>query len=29
MALFVPEYIDVKEQKEYTGWLQRVKGFVE
>ncbi|KAK0795644.1 Mitochondrial acidic protein mam33 [Friedmanniomyces endolithicus] len=29
LALFVPEYIDVKEQKEYTGWLQRVKGFVE
>jgi len=29
LALFVPEYIDVKEQKEYMGWLGRVKEFVE
>ncbi|KAK5114351.1 hypothetical protein LTR62_002603 [Meristemomyces frigidus] len=29
LALFVPEYIDVKEQKEYLGWLRRVGGFVE
>ncbi|TKA24210.1 hypothetical protein B0A50_05974 [Salinomyces thailandicus] len=29
LALFVPEYIDVKEQKEYLGWLNRVKAFVE
>ncbi|KAI6848882.1 hypothetical protein KC327_g1458 [Hortaea werneckii] len=29
LALFVPEYIDVKEQKEYLGWLGRVRGFVE
>ena len=29
LALFVPEYIDVKEQREYLGWLGRVKSFVE
>ncbi|EMD00016.1 hypothetical protein BAUCODRAFT_361176 [Baudoinia panamericana UAMH 10762] len=29
LALFVPEYIDTKEQKEYLGWLGRVKEFVE
>ncbi|GAB1734908.1 hypothetical protein NU195Hw_g6287t1 [Hortaea werneckii] len=29
LALFVPEYIDVKEQREYLGWLGRVRGFVE
>ena len=29
LALFVPEYIDVKEAKEYAGWLQRVKSFVD
>jgi complement component 1 Q subcomponent-binding protein, mitochondrial len=29
LALFVPEYIDVKEQREYLGWLGRVKDFVE
>lgn len=29
LALFVPEYIDVKEQREYLGWLGRVKEFVE
>lgn len=29
LAQFLPEYIDVKEQKEYLGWLNRVKEFVE
>ncbi|KAF2716625.1 regulatory protein-like protein suaprga1 [Polychaeton citri CBS 116435] len=29
LALFVPEYIDVKEQKEYLNWLGKVKSFVE
>ncbi|EGP83509.1 unnamed protein product [Zymoseptoria tritici ST99CH_1A5] len=29
LAQFVPDYIDVKEQKEYLGWLGRVKEFVE
>ncbi|KAL9052326.1 MAG: hypothetical protein Q9162_005470 [Coniocarpon cinnabarinum] len=29
MALFVPEYIDYKEQKEYLNWLQNVKKFVD
>lgn len=29
LSLFVPEYIDVKEQREYLGWLKRVKEFVE
>lgn len=29
MALFVPEYIDFKEQKEYMGWLSSIKNFVE
>jgi complement component 1 Q subcomponent-binding protein len=29
LALFVPEYIDMKEQKEYMKWLENVKGFVE
>ena len=29
MALFVPEYIDYKEQKEYLNWLKNVKKFVE
>ena len=28
LALFIPDYIDVKEQKEYLGWLGRVKTFV-
>ncbi|KAK8196875.1 mitochondrial glycoprotein [Phyllosticta capitalensis] len=28
MALFIPEYIDFKEQKEYMRWLQNVKSFV-
>lgn len=29
LAHFIPEYIDVKEQKEYVAWLARVKSFVE
>ena len=29
LASFVPDYIDVKEQREYLGWLGRVRGFVE
>jgi complement component 1 Q subcomponent-binding protein, mitochondrial len=29
LALFVPDYIDMKEQKEYLRWLSNVKGFVE
>ncbi|KAF2144639.1 uncharacterized protein K452DRAFT_266620 [Aplosporella prunicola CBS 121167] len=28
MALFIPDYIDYKEQKEYLNWLKNVKGFV-
>ena len=29
LALFVPDYIDMKEQKEYLAWLANLKGFVE
>jgi complement component 1 Q subcomponent-binding protein len=29
LALFVPEYIDTKEQKEYLSWLSNVKTFIE
>ncbi|KFZ13100.1 hypothetical protein V501_03885 [Pseudogymnoascus sp. VKM F-4519 (FW-2642)] len=29
LALFAPDYIDMKEQKEYLAWLASVKGFVE
>ncbi|KAF2025051.1 mitochondrial glyco protein [Setomelanomma holmii] len=29
LALFVPDYIDHKEQKEYIRWLNNVKSFVE
>lgn len=29
LALFVPDYIDMKEQKEYLTWLANVKSFVE
>lgn len=29
MALFIPDYIDFKEQKEYLRWLGNVKSFVE
>lgn len=29
LALIVPDYIDVKEQREYLGWLKKVKDFVD
>ncbi|KAI9840907.1 MAG: hypothetical protein M1837_001234 [Sclerophora amabilis] len=29
LALFVPDYIDYKEQKEYLNWLSNVKSFIE
>jgi len=29
LALFIPDYIDHKEQKEYVRWLNNVKSFVE
>jgi len=29
LAVFLPEYAEYKEQKEYTDWLQSVKKFVE
>ncbi|TVY15668.1 Mitochondrial acidic protein MAM33 [Lachnellula arida] len=29
LAVFVPDYIDMKEQKEYLRWLSNVKDFVE
>lgn len=29
LAIFVPDYIDMKEQKEYLRWLTNVKDFVE
>ncbi|KAL9124596.1 MAG: hypothetical protein Q9217_006088 [Psora testacea] len=29
LALWVPEYIDFKEQREYLGWLANVKTFVD
>ncbi|KAK7676393.1 hypothetical protein QCA50_011475 [Cerrena zonata] len=29
LALFIPEYAEHKEQKEYIGWLANVKSFVE
>lgn len=29
LAIFVPDYIDMKEQKEYLRWLSNVKGFIE
>jgi complement component 1 Q subcomponent-binding protein len=28
LALFIPDYIDYKEQREYLTWLENVKGFV-
>ncbi|KAF9638550.1 Mitochondrial glycoprotein [Lasiodiplodia theobromae] len=28
MALFIPDYIDYKEQKEYLKWLENLKNFV-
>lgn len=29
MAIFVPDYVDVKEQREYLRWLNNVKGFID
>ncbi|OAA59844.1 regulatory protein suaprga1 [Niveomyces insectorum RCEF 264] len=29
LAVFVPEYLDAKEQREYLGFLQNLKGFVD
>lgn len=29
LALFIPDYVDYKEQKEYLRWLSNVKSFVE
>ncbi len=29
LAAFVPDYMDLKEQKEYISWLSNVKGFVD
>ncbi|KAL2137139.1 hypothetical protein VTI74DRAFT_8771 [Chaetomium olivicolor] len=29
LALFVPDYMDVKEQKEYMAWLKNVKAFID
>ncbi|PFH59718.1 hypothetical protein XA68_11954 [Ophiocordyceps unilateralis] len=29
MAIFVADYVDTKEQKEYLRWLDNIKGFVE
>lgn len=28
LALFIPDYIDLKEQREYLGWLKNLLGFV-
>ncbi|KAK2609144.1 Mitochondrial acidic protein mam33 [Conoideocrella luteorostrata] len=29
LAVFVPDYVDVKEQKEYLRWLSNVKAFID
>ncbi|KAM3070029.1 Mitochondrial acidic protein mam33 [Clarireedia jacksonii] len=29
LAIFVPDYIDLKEQREYMRWLHNLKGFIE
>lgn len=29
LAVFVPDYVDVKEQNEYLRWLGNVKGFID
>ncbi|KAH8198947.1 hypothetical protein TruAng_006908 [Truncatella angustata] len=29
LAVFVPDYMDLKEQKEYQAWLKNVKGFID
>ena len=29
MAVFVPDYLDAKEQREYAAWLKEVKSFID
>lgn len=29
LAVFVPDYVDLKEQNEYLRWLNNVKGFID
>ncbi|THH00108.1 hypothetical protein EW026_g2362 [Hermanssonia centrifuga] len=29
LAMFIPEFAEYKEQKEYVGWLQNVKSFID
>lgn len=29
LAVFVPDYMDLKEQKEYSAWLKNVKTFID
>lgn len=29
LAMFVPDYMDVKEQREYMAWLNNVKAFID
>lgn len=29
LALFIPDYMDMKEQREYLAWLNNVKGFID
>lgn len=29
LAIFVPDYMDVKEQREYQAWLKNVKSFID
>ena len=29
LAVFVPDYMDVKEQREYLAWLEGLKGFID
>jgi complement component 1 Q subcomponent-binding protein len=29
VAMFIPNYVDYKEQKEYISWLKNVKNFIE
>jgi len=29
LAVFVPDYMDLKEQREYVAWLNNMKGFVD
>jgi complement component 1 Q subcomponent-binding protein, mitochondrial len=29
LAIFIPDYAELKEQKEYTTWLKNLKAFVD